>query len=107
MGGGKITGCAYLDAEGMDQEIKGAVVLATGGYGGDLSEKSLLAKNVPKVLADKENSVSDERTNGSGIKIAIDAGAGTERLDQVNFYPLACSGPNMESDRFKFVLSTS
>lgn len=102
--GGKVSGCEYIDESGTLQQVKGTVILATGGYGGDNSDGSLLAKYKPGFVQD--SSVTDDRTNGSGIKIAMDAGAGTERLDEVNLYPLACSGPNMETDRLRFVLST-
>jgi succinate dehydrogenase/fumarate reductase flavoprotein subunit len=103
---GAVIGCEYEDADGAICEAEGIVVLATGGYGGDLSADSIMAKNKPALL--QFTTSNNERMDGSGITMAQAVGAGTERLDEVNLYPLACSGPNLgdETDQFKFILSS-
>jgi succinate dehydrogenase/fumarate reductase flavoprotein subunit len=103
---GKVTGCGYTDVDGNDQEIMGAVVLATGGFGGDFATNSVMAKTKPQLL--QLPTVNGEKVDGAGIVLAQEAGAGLTRLDEVNLYPLACSGPNIgdETDQFKFILST-
>jgi succinate dehydrogenase/fumarate reductase flavoprotein subunit/predicted heme/steroid binding protein len=102
---GKVVGCEYLDTDGMTSTIMGTVVLATGGYGGTGEEGSLMAKFNPTGLS--ENTLSGERVDGRGIEMAMEVGAGVERLDEVNLYPLAASFDGTEDDdRVRILIST-
>jgi len=104
--GSTVTGVEYIDFDGTTCEANGAVVLATGGFGGDLGSDSVMAKHKPQFCG--FTTLNTERINGSGITLAVEAGAGIDRMNEVNTYPLACSGKEVgdETSQFKFILST-
>ena len=56
----------------------GCVLIATGGFAGDTSPASLMAKFAPQLLS--MPTTSDERTNGDGIalcgEVKVKFGAG-------------------------------
>lgn len=101
-GTNKVTGVEYARA-GATEKVMGQVVLATGGFAGDTSANSLLARYAPNLL--NFPTTSEERANGDGIKLATAVGAGAERLNSVVAYPTATGLPGQEDAAFKFVIS--
>jgi len=101
--GKKVVGVEYKKADGTTATRRGSVLLATGGYAGDNSPDSILAKNNPKMAS--LPTTNDERANGDGIKLAKAVGAGTENLDAVQAIPTAAVLPGQEDSAFKVVVS--
>ena len=88
---GNVVG-AEIEQGGKKFHEKGAVVLATGGYGADQSEDSLLIKNRPD-LKGMPTTCGDHCT-GDGIKFAMrDAGAGAVDLNSVQVHPTGLVDP--------------
>lgn len=99
--GNKVVGVEY-QAGGAAKEL-GLVLIATGGFAGDTSPASLMAKSAPQLL--QMPTTSDERTNGDGISLCSDVKAATQNMGNVSMYPTSAMIPGMESDKFKIVLS--
>merc|ERR1719265_2440728 len=77
----KVTGVEYKVGKST-RTMTGTVLLATGGYTGDLSSKGLLAKFLPGYSPSMANCI-DNRAKGDGIDLAVAVGAGTSDLDNV------------------------
>lgn len=99
--GNKVVGVEY-QAGGAAKEL-GLVLIATGGFAGDTSPASLMAKSAPQLL--QMPTTSDERTNGDGISLCSDVKAATQNVGNVSMYPTSAMIPGMETDKFKIVLS--
>ncbi|CAK9005557.1 unnamed protein product [Durusdinium trenchii] len=99
--GTKVVGAEY-QAGGTQKEM-GLVLIATGGFAGDTSPASLMAKWAPQLL--QVPTTSDERTNGDGITLATDVKAATQNMNMVSVYPTSAIIPGMETEKFKIVLS--
>jgi len=99
--GSKVVGVEY-QAGGTAKEM-GMVLVATGGFAGDTSPASLMAKWAPQLL--QMPTTSDERTNGDGISLCSDVKAAVQNMNAVSVYPTAAMVPGMETDKFKIVLS--
>ena len=99
--GSKVTGVEY-QAGGAQKEM-GVVLLATGGFAGDTSPASLLARYAPQLM--QLPTTSDERTNGDGLSMATEVKAAVKNMNMVSVYPTAAVIPGMENDKFKIVLS--
>eukprot|EP00928_Gymnodinium_smaydae_P038746 TRINITY_DN2664_c0_g2_i1.p1 TRINITY_DN2664_c0_g2~~TRINITY_DN2664_c0_g2_i1.p1 ORF type:complete len:1009 (+),score=201.31 TRINITY_DN2664_c0_g2_i1:106-3027(+) len=87
---GKVTGVEYR-LNGETKTISGPVVLATGGYAGDLSKNSIIAQKRPDLLSYPTS--NDGRSNGAGVRLAEAVGAGTRRLDAVQLFPNTLEAP--------------
>ena len=98
---GQVVGVEY-QAGGAAKEM-GLVLIATGGFAGDTSPASLMAKWAPQLL--QMPTTSDERTSGDGISICSDVKAVTKNMNSVSLYPTSAMIPGMENDKFKIVLS--
>ncbi|SBW08576.1 L-aspartate oxidase [uncultured delta proteobacterium] len=77
-GGGRVAGVAAVDRKSGErlQVRAGAVVLATGGYGG---------------LFRKTDNVSD--SHGDGLVLALEAGCALRDMEMVQFYPNVMPAP--------------
>jgi len=101
--GSKVVGAKYLQG-GNTEEAKGIVVLATGGFAGDLSANGVLASNCDKSYASLPTT-NDERARGDGIKLGQAVGAGIESLSKIQVCPTALVWPGQEDSDLKFVAS--
>eukprot|EP00928_Gymnodinium_smaydae_P038749 TRINITY_DN2664_c0_g3_i3.p1 TRINITY_DN2664_c0_g3~~TRINITY_DN2664_c0_g3_i3.p1 ORF type:complete len:1003 (+),score=297.36 TRINITY_DN2664_c0_g3_i3:444-3011(+) len=102
---GQVTGVEYT-VDGQKREATGLVILATGGYAGDQSKDSILARARPDLL--KCATTNDERSAGSGLKLAQLVGAEARNLDKVQLFPNAIAAPGTENEDesgLKFVAS--
>mmetsp|Transcript_162897 Transcript_162897/g.312888 ORF Transcript_162897/g.312888 Transcript_162897/m.312888 type:complete len:1014 (+) Transcript_162897:129-3170(+) len=100
----KVTGVEYKLKDGERKTVMGAVVLATGGYTGDLSGSGLLARHVPGYSPNMAHAI-DKRARGDGIDLSVAVGAGTADLDTVSFYPMGMSIPGREQKPFKMCIA--
>lgn len=101
--GAKVTGVEYADESGNIQTVLGEVIIATGGFAGDNSPSSVLAKFAPKLLA--LPSTGDGRNNGDGIRLGEAVGAATDKMGDISLSATAAVIPGFENDNFKMVMS--
>ncbi|KAF4674429.1 fumarate reductase [Perkinsus olseni] len=88
------------DNEETIEVLSNSVVLATGGFGFDVSSGSLMAEYRPDLL-DFPTTLGPH-TTGDGIKIAVrDADAGLRDMDQVQLHPTGFIDPKDPGARTK------
>eukprot|EP00913_Durusdinium_trenchii_P001022 g940.t1 len=87
--GDAVCGVSY-EKKGKDFTEEGPVILATGGFGADFTEDSLLAKYRPDLL--HLPTTNGDHTTGDGIKMGEAIGAKSIDLEWVQVHPtgLAC-----------------
>jgi flavocytochrome c len=91
---GRVVGVRFVDAAGnVCEERAGAVVIATGGYGADFTETSLLAKHRPDLVEAKLSTTNGSYTTGDGIKMAAAVGADCVDMDMVQVHPTGLVDP--------------
>jgi len=91
--------CKNIDS-GKEFELRSkAVVIATGGYGFHHGKDSLLAKHRPDLL--RFGTTNGKFATGDGIKLGLEAGAGTIDIDQVQVHPTAFVDPKDPDDPVK------
>jgi len=116
--GDKVVGVQYLDADGVTHTELGPVVICTGGFGADFTDGSLLAQVQAKWLAAPAwqegyihplqvkpqgkipappllslPTTNGPHCTGDGIKMCLDAGAGTCDLEFVQVHPTGLVDP--------------
>jgi len=99
--GSKVTGVEY-STDGT-KTAEGTVIIATGGFAGDLGPTSFLARIAPGLM--KYPTTSDERVSGDGIALAESVNAGMKDMEKVLRTPMAAVIPGQENSAFKIVLS--
>jgi len=99
--GNQVTGVEY-STDGTKTE-KGTVLIATGGFAGDMAPTSFLARYAPGLM--KCPTTSDERESGDGIALAESVKAGQKHMDKVLKTPMAAVIPGQENSSYKIVLS--
>eukprot|EP00301_Raphidiophrys_heterophryoidea_P018117 c3109_g1_i1.p1 GENE.c3109_g1_i1~~c3109_g1_i1.p1 ORF type:complete len:640 (+),score=180.72 c3109_g1_i1:1-1920(+) len=112
---GSVTGVEY-EKDGKTFTENGAVVLATGGFGADFSQDSLLhkvsqewrqlsawkdVKNLPDLMV--LPTTNGEHCTGDGIKMAVDIGADTVDLEAVQVHPTGLVHPDEPDSKLKFL----
>jgi succinate dehydrogenase/fumarate reductase flavoprotein subunit len=95
-----VTGVEY-EQGGEKKQVHGCVVVATGGFGADFAPEGLLAKYRPDLL--KESTTNGDHCTGDGIKMAIDVGAETVDMDQVQVHPTGLVHPDEPDAKVKFL----
>ncbi|KAJ9468991.1 Fumarate reductase [Diplonema papillatum] len=98
--GDEVVGVKY-EKEGSMQEAHGPVVLATGGFGADFTEGSLLKKLRPEYM--DLPTTNGVHCTGDGIKMAQAVGGATIDLDMVQIHPTALVHPNEPDAKVKFL----
>merc|ERR1719191_385950 len=97
---GMCVGCMYEKGGEMLQEY-GAVILASGGFGADFSQDSLLAKYRPDLL--HLPTTNGEHCTGDGIKLAEAIGAKSIDLEWVQVHPTGLVKPDDPDAKIKFL----
>jgi flavocytochrome c len=97
---GDVTGVAYQKG-GQEHQVFGPVIVATGGYGADFSDKSLLAKYRPDLL--DYSTTNGEHCTGDGIKLAEEIGADTVDMDNIQVHPTGIVHPDEPNAKVKFL----
>eukprot|EP00397_Hematodinium_sp_SG-2012_P011768 GEMP01011916.1.p1 GENE.GEMP01011916.1~~GEMP01011916.1.p1 ORF type:complete len:486 (+),score=121.47 GEMP01011916.1:51-1508(+) len=98
---GEIYGVEYVQ-DGKTFQQKGSVIIATGGYGADYEQDSLLQKYRPELT--KYPTTNGDHCTGDGIKVAVrDAGADTVDLEWVQVHPTGLVHPDEPDAKLKFL----
>jgi len=97
---GAVVGVEY-EKDGQIHKAHGPVILATGGYGADFSDDSLLKKYRPDLLY--LPTTNGDHCTGDGIKLAIAAGANPADLEWVQVHPTGLVDPNEPDAKLKFL----
>merc|ERR1712187_453964 len=79
----------------------GPVILASGGFGADFTQDSLLAKYRPDLL--HLPTTNGEHCTGDGIKVGEDIGAKTIDLEWVQVHPTGLVKPDDPDAKIKFL----
>jgi len=107
--GGKVVGVEY-EQGGQKKQVKGTVILATGGYGADFEKDSILAQVNGKVSVDgtfpdmmKLSTTNGDHCTGDGIKMGVAIGAETVDLNWVQVHPTGLVHPDEPDAKVKFL----
>merc|ERR1711976_521625 len=100
MNGAAVVGCEYAKGGTQFKEY-GPVVFASGGYGADFGNDSLLAKYRPDLL--HLPTTNGEHCTGDAIKIGEAIGAKTIDLEWVQVHPTGLVKPDDPDAKVKFL----
>jgi len=100
MNGNAVVGCEYAKAGAQYKEF-GPVVFASGGFGADFGQDSLLAKYRPDLL--HLPTTNGEHCTGDGIKLGEAIGAKTIDLEWVQVHPTGLVKPDDPDAKVKFL----
>merc|ERR1719487_2994631 len=105
----KVVGVEY-EQGGQKKQVKGTVILATGGYGSDFGPDSILAQVNGKVSVDgqfpdmlKLSTTNGDHCTGDGIKMAQAIGAESVDLNWVQVHPTGLVHPDEPNAKVKFL----
>jgi len=97
---GGVSGVEYVK-DGQTFTEYGAVVIATGGYGADFADDSLLQKYRPDLA--HLPTTNGDHCSGDGIKMALAIGAGTKDMERVQVHPTGLINPEEPDAKVKFL----
>jgi len=97
---GAVVGVEY-EKDGQITKAYGPVILATGGYGADFSDDSLLKKYRPDLLY--LPTTNGDHCTGDGIKLALGVGANPADLEWVQVHPTGLVDPKEPDAKLKFL----
>merc|ERR1712151_148496 len=100
MNGGNCVGLTY-EKGGESFKEYGPVILASGGFGADFTQDSLLAKYRPDLL--HLPTTNGEHCTGDGIKMGEDIGAKSVDLEWVQVHPTGLVKPDEPDAKIKFL----
>merc|ERR1711904_419856 len=98
--GNAVVGCEYVKAGATYKEF-GPVVFASGGFGADFGQDSLLAKYRPDLL--HLPTTNGEHCTGDGIKMGEEIGGKTIDLEWVQVHPTGLVKPDDPDAKIKFL----
>merc|ERR1712187_602444 len=98
--GNAVVGCEYAKGGQQFKEF-GPVVFASGGFGADFGQDSLLAKYRPDLL--HLPTTNGEHCTGDGIKLGEGIGASTIDLKWVQVHPTGLVKPDDPDAKVKFL----
>merc|ERR1711988_1414413 len=97
---GACVGLVY-EKGGLDFQEHGPVILASGGFGADFTQQSLLAKYRPDLM--HLPTTNGEHCTGDGIKMGEVIGAKTVDLEWVQVHPTGLVKPDDPDAKVKFL----
>jgi len=97
---GAVVGCEYAKGGAQYKEF-GPVIFASGGFGADFGQDSLLAKYRPDLL--HLPTTNGEHCTGDGIKLGEGIGAKTIDLEWVQVHPTGLVKPDDPDAKVKFL----
>jgi len=100
MNGNAVVGCEYAKGGQQFKEF-GPVIFASGGFGADFGQDSLLAKYRPDLL--HLPTTNGEHCTGDGIKLGEGIGASTIDLEWVQVHPTGLVKPDDPDAKVKFL----
>lgn len=98
---GPVVGVVYADANGVEHDLRGPVVIATGGYAADYSGSSLLQKYTPQLM--QFATTNGAFATGDGVKMGEAIGAGLIDMDKVQVHPTGLVDPKDPTAKTKFL----
>jgi flavocytochrome c len=98
--GGKVIGCEYFRNNKVYREY-GPVIMASGGFGADFGDDSLLAKYRPDLL--HLPTTNGIHCTGDGIKMGEAIGAKTIDMDSVQVHPTGLVNVKSPEDKVLFL----
>lgn len=98
--GGAVVGVEY-EKDGKTFTEHGVVIIATGGYGADFSDDSILKKVRPDLLY--LPTTNGDHCTGDGVKLALGVGANPADLEWVQVHPTGLVDPNEPDAKLKFL----
>ena len=100
-GVGPVVGVVYADSKGVERDLRGVVIIATGGYAADYSSSSLLKKYTPELM--RFATTNGAFATGDGVKIGEAIGAGLIDMDKVQVHPTGLVDPKDPKAPTKFL----
>merc|ERR1712137_474651 len=100
MNGSAVVGCEYRKGGVVSKEF-GPVIFASGGFGADFGQDSLLAKYRPDLL--HLPTTNGEHCTGDGIKLGEGIGAKSVDLEWVQVHPTGLVKPDDPDAKVKFL----
>jgi len=100
MNGDAVVGLIY-EKGGVDTPEYGPVILASGGFGADFTQNSLLAQYRPDLM--HLPTTNGEHCTGDGIKMGEAIGAKTVDLEWVQVHPTGLVKPDDPDAKIKFL----
>eukprot|EP00413_Alexandrium_margalefii_P020641 CAMPEP_0204534024 /NCGR_PEP_ID=MMETSP0661-20131031/12629_1 /ASSEMBLY_ACC=CAM_ASM_000606 /TAXON_ID=109239 /ORGANISM="Alexandrium margalefi, Strain AMGDE01CS-322" /LENGTH=507 /DNA_ID=CAMNT_0051540451 /DNA_START=68 /DNA_END=1591 /DNA_ORIENTATION=- len=97
---GAVVGCVY-EKSGTDTNEYGPVILASGGFGADFTQQSLLAQYRPDLM--HLPTTNGEHCTGDGIKMGEAIGAKSVDLEWVQVHPTGLVKPDDPDAKIKFL----
>jgi len=97
---GAVIGCEY-EKDGKKFTEYGPVVLATGGYGADFTENSLIKKHRPDLIG--LPTTNGEHCTGDGIKLAQEIGGDLKDIEYVQVHPTGLVHPDDPDAKVKWL----
>jgi flavocytochrome c len=97
---GSVIGCQY-EKDGKTFSEYGPVILATGGYGADFTENSLIKKHRPDLMG--LPTTNGEHCTGDGIKLAQEIGGDLKDIEFVQVHPTGLVHPDEPNAKVKFL----
>merc|ERR1719218_253201 len=97
---GAVVGCVYRKG-GQELQEHGPVIFASGGFGADFSNDSLLAKYRPDLM--HLPTTNGEHCTGDGIKMGEAIGGKTVDLEWVQVHPTGLVKPDGADAKIKFL----
>lgn len=97
---GAVIGCEY-SRNGQTLKEFGSMILATGGFGADFTQNSLLAQYRPDLM--HLPTTNGEHCTGDGIKLGVAIGANTIDLEWVQVHPTGLVNPKDPDAKVKFL----
>merc|ERR1711979_111249 len=98
---GNVCGCECTSADGKTFQEHGPVIIATGGFGADFTDDSLLSKHRPD-LSHLPTTNGDHCTGG-GLKMSAAVGADLVDLEWVQVHPTGLVHPDEPDAKVKFL----
>merc|ERR1711979_108346 len=98
--GSAVVGCVY-EKGGVSFQEHGPVILASGGFGADFTNNSLLAQYRPDLI--HLPTTNGEHCTGDGIKLGEAIGAKTIDLEWVQVHPTGLVKPDDPDAKVKFL----
>jgi len=90
-----------FEKAGKDEKAYGPVILASGGFGADFTQNSLLAQYRPDLM--HLPTTNGEHCTGDGIKMGEAVGAKTIDLEWVQVHPTGLVNPSDPDAKIKFL----
>ena len=98
---GKVVGLEYQLKSGKREKLYGPVIIATGGFGADFDDNSILVKVRPDIK--HLSTTNGEHCTGDGIKMAQAVGASDVDIDRVQVHPTGLVHPAEPDAKVKFL----